>query len=91
MSFSVLPRANFGATCFSMSVANGKTDRLAAALRANLARRKAQSRARRTADAAEGAGAQEAARGENVSAEAPRTLVHDAVGAPDEKRRADES
>lgn len=38
-----------------MSGTDGKTDRLAAALRANLARRKAQARARRATDSVAGA------------------------------------
>ncbi|MGE4372525.1 MAG: hypothetical protein AB7E29_06415 [Xanthobacter sp.] len=75
--FSILPQADFGATCFFMSAANGKSDRLAAALRANLARRKAQSRARRTADAAETGGGTGDPGREPSGSEAPRPLAPD--------------
>lgn len=54
-----------------MSGTDGKTDRLAAALRANLARRKAQARARRATDSVAGDEGRQEGSGPDGDARAP--------------------
>lgn len=54
-----------------MSATHGKSDRLAAALRANLARRKAQARARRAEDESQSATVTSSLAGADVTDPAP--------------------